>query len=270
MGVICFFVFYICYYLINEDMKSKVIKRYQDVKDKSQERASLSIRKKTAYEEMDSFLNSSGAKYRLGANFSPFDFTVMRLVCGCLLAILGLLLHPALFFVGAIIGYIFPAWSISNYDHEDNKRMLADIELLFSITALQLRNGVYISKVIYECYLSVENPRLKQALLDLSLSIDNKNNPYQAFHDFDCKFNNEYIHSYCVALEQLQDYGIAVHMLDNLQEQMKGIRKSNYIRIEETEENRGFLVVTVCFIGAIIFLVYCFSIGFSDVGSSLL
>lgn len=265
--LICALVGVISFVLLSGDMKGKVKKGYNTLKERNHEKNYYNLDKKSSYQEIRDNLMAWGANYRLGKNFSPFDFMLMKLAFALGGGLLGLLIDPFLIVIGVVLGYFLPGYAIKHYDKVDNDDMLEDICQIFGIVALQLKNNIYISNVIYECHLSTEHPRLKKALLELSLEIESVNNPIEAIHNFKAKFNNEHINSFGTALEQMQEYGTALNMLENMQEQMKGINEAIAIRAEEEEKNRGFLISTICFLGAIAFLVYCVYLGFGGVGS---
>jgi len=146
--------------------------------------------------------------------------------------------------------------------------MLSDMGQVYGIVALQLKNGVYLSDVIYDCFLSTQQPRLKKALLELSIDIENFATVGEAAVRFRQKFNdNKYIDTFAKTLEQADETGNAVQIFEDVAENLNSINKAITRRLEHKAEMKGFLFQTLIFVGLILFIVFIIMLMFSDMGS---
>ena len=243
-------------YLYKQDLAGMIKGRYRNMRQKNQERALQDIDKKVSYNMIDEMLLKKGAKYRMGDNFSPFDYTVLRLLIGCLLALVALVVHPVWVVAGFILGYLIVPFYFNYENRHDSAEMMDDIASMFGIVSLQLKNGVFLSKVIYECYLSTEHPRLKKALLELSLEMEKFGNVKEAAVSFRSKFEDKYLDTFSKTLEQADETGNAVDLLKDIESQIDGINEAIAIREEHKVNSRSFILQTLVFVGTMLFVVY--------------
>lgn len=253
--------------LFRQDLKKKLRQKYRSVRDKSYSKVEADVEKKFAYDAMEEKMLAQGIKYRMGAEFSPFDYMVFRLLVSFGAGLIGLLFRPWCFLIGFGAGYLLVPFYFKQEDGNDNERMLPDISQMNSLVALQIKNGVFISVVIYECYRSVENPRLKTALLELSIDIENFADVKQAAVQFRKKFNNPYIDSFAKTLEQVQDTGKSLEFFEDILTSVEGINDAIAIRQEhKAEQVSGFFQILL-FLGPVILVFYIMMGMFSSSGS---
>lgn len=238
------------------DVKNKAKDKYSEYKQKDKDKREENIDKKLEYDDVDAMLTSRGVKWRMGDSFSPFDYTMFRLLCAVGIGALSMVLHPMAFVPGVFVGYWFMGWYFAHKDKYDNGEMMEDISQLFSIVSLQLRNNVFIKDVIYECYLCVHHPRLKKALLELSLEIGQFSDIKTSADNFRKKFNNEHLDMFAKTLEQIQDSGNAIHLFEDLERQIKSINEANAIRAEKKIDDVCSIFMILVFISAILFVAY--------------
>ncbi len=238
------------------DVKAKAKGKYSEYREKDKTKKSADIDKKMAYEDTDAMLASRGVKWRMGDGFSPFDYTMFRLLCALGIGIFFMIFHPLMIIPGVLIGYWFMGWYFAHKDKYDNGEMMDDISQLFGIVSLQLRNSVFVKDVIYECYLSVEHPRLKKALLELSLEIGQFSDIKTAADNFRRKFNNEHLDMFAKTLEQVQVSGNAVNLFEDLESQIKGINDASAIREEKKIDDICSIFMILVFISAMLFVAY--------------
>ena len=134
--------------------------------------------------------------------------------------------------------------------------MMDDIASVFGIVSLQIKNGVFLTEVIYECYLTVEHPRLKKALLELSMEIEKFGSISEASVSFRSKFENKYLDTFAKTLEQAEVTGAAADLFKDIEGQIDGINEAIAIREEKKVDNMAFLFQTLVFVGAMLFVVY--------------
>lgn len=258
------------YNLLKIDLKQKAKNSYERLKDSHTEKIFANPEKRFAYDAMQKTLISQGIKYRMGDSFSPFDYMMFRIaIClGC--GIFAMLVFGPLFIlVGVAFGFVIVPYYFKHEDDYDNNEMLSDIGMMYGIVSLQAKSGIYISKIIYECYLSVEQPRLKKALLELSIDIENFASVKGAADRFRAKFNNSYIDTFAKTLEQAESTGSAVKVFEDIAKSVEGINEAIAIREEKKLEMRGFWFMTAVFSSVLIIVVYRLGGMMSDISGLL-
>ena len=111
-------------YFAGMDVKAKATSAYDKARDKYKERFDLTAERKQLYEITDEKLLSRGIKFRMGSNFSPFDYLLLRILIAILLGILGLCIDSILILPGVIGGYCLVAWYFIREDKYDNGEMM--------------------------------------------------------------------------------------------------------------------------------------------------
>lgn len=256
-------------YLYKMDLINLLKGKYRQLKQLRYDNSRKDLDKRIEYDMIDEKLQSNGTKFRMGDNFSPFDYLMLRLLIGLLLAFIGLVLHPLLVVVGFFLGYYMVPFYFDYENKNDGKDMMDDVAAMFGIVSLQLRNGVYLSQVIYECYLSTTHPRLKKALLELSLEMEKFGNVKEAAISFRSKFEDKYLDSFSKTLEQAEETGNAADLLKDLENQIEGINEAIAIREEQKVNSTAFFMQTLVFVGALVFMVYVLFSMFSSSMSSM-
>ena len=99
--------------------------------------------------------------------------------------------------------------------------MLTELNLIYSALSIQIRAGVYVTDALAECYGSVSQIRLREALQNLSGDIVMKADLDSALECFQGQFNNRYIDSLCITILQATESGQAVELLGDIAEQIK-------------------------------------------------
>lgn len=243
-------------YLYRMDLINLLKGKYKQIKQRRFDKSRQDLDKRIEYDMIDEMLLRKGAKFRMGDNFSPFDYLMLRLLVGVLFAFIGLVINPLFVIVGFLLGYYMVSFYFEYENKNDSKDMMDDVAAMFGIVSLQLRNGVYLSQVIYECYLNTTHPRLKKALLELSLEMEKFGNVKEAAVSFRSKFEDKYLDSFSKTLEQSEETGNAVDLLKDLENQVEGINEAIAIREEQKVNNTAFFMQTLVFLGALAFMVY--------------
>lgn len=254
--LICLVLGYVVAKLRMGDVAAKAKGKYSEYKERDRWNKSSDVEKKMAYDEAEAMLTSRGIRFRMGDSFSPFDYTIFRLLCSLGIGIFFMIFHPLMILPGVFIGYWFMGWYFKHKDSYDNGEMMEDISQLYGIVSLQLRNNVFVKDVIYECYLCVQYPRLKKALLELSLEIGQFSDIKTASDNFRKKFNNEHIDMFAKTLEQIQESGNAINLFEDLESQIKGINEANAIREEKKIDDVCSVFMVLVFLSAMLFVAY--------------
>lgn len=256
-------------YLYRMDLVNLLKGKYKQIKQRRFDASRRDLDKRIEYDMIDEMLLRKGAKFRMGDNFSPFDYLMLRLVIGLLFALVGLIVHPLLVIVGFVCGYYIVPYYFDYENRNDSKDMMDDVAAMFGIVSLQLRNGVFLTQVIYECYLNTTHPRLKKSLLELSLEMEKFGNVKEAAMSFRSKFEDKYLDSFSKTLEQAEETGNAADLLKDLENQIEGINEAIAIREEQKVSSTAFFVQTLVFVGALVFMGYVLFSMFSDTMSVL-
>lgn len=99
--------------------------------------------------------------------------------------------------------------------------MLPELKMMYHALELQTRAGVYVTDALAEMYGSVQEKRLKAALLELAGDIVMKADVEESMEKLKNKFNNSYIDSLCIIILQALESGQAVELLRDIGEQIK-------------------------------------------------
>ena len=178
------------------------------------------------HEKTEKWLLRNGARYHFGIKVGPMAFLVVRI----LLAVIGFavltMMAPAYGVLAAVILYALPYLLVIYMNRSDNVRMLPDLKLMYHSLEIQARAGVYVTDAMAELYGSVQEPRLKQALLDLAGDLVMRADLGEALLKFQEKFDNRYVDSLCVILLQAMESGQSVDLLSDLSEQIKDMESA--------------------------------------------
>ncbi len=108
----------------------------------------------------------------------------------------------------------------------DNEKLLPELKLVYHALEIQIRAGVYVTDALAECYGSVQQERLRSALLELAGDIVMKADIYEALDRFQGKFDNRYIDSLCITILQALESGQALELLGDIGEQIKDMEET--------------------------------------------
>lgn len=173
------------------------------------------------YRRTDEWLKKNGAGFHYGKWMNPTWYLALRII----LALFGLLIVSGIS-VGygvlvSVLLFFLPGWMLSYLNRQDNIRLLPEIKLVYHALEIQIRAGVYVTDALAECYGSVRENRLSQALLELAGDIVMKSDIYDALERFQGKFDNRYIDTLCIKILQALESGQAVELLGDIAEQIK-------------------------------------------------
>lgn len=175
----------------------------------------------TWYLRKQQFLCRNGALFHYGKWVNPTRYLVLRIV----VALLGLIvlwrIAPGYGVLMAVLLFFLPEWLLLYLNKRDNERLLPEIKLIYHALEIQIRAGVYVTDALSECYGSVQEQRLQQALLDLAGDIVMKADILDALGRFQGKFDNRYIDALCITIIQACESGQAVELLSDIGEQLK-------------------------------------------------
>lgn len=178
-------------------------------------------RVKLDYQRLNNFLKQNGAKFHYGKWIEPIKYLAIQII----LAVLGLLIGSVQGNIWGIFAMILSFWLpkflLCYLNSRDNEKMLPELKLLYHALAIQIKAGVYVTDALAECYGSVHEVRLRNALLELSGDIVMKADVEEALERFQGKFDNQYIDSLCITILQALESGQAIELLSDIAEQIK-------------------------------------------------
>lgn len=178
------------------------------------------------YQKLQEYLARCGAGYHFGEHIGPISFVALRLVS----AGAGLLLASRYqLWAGIVLAFVcywLPDILLVYLNNQDNERLLPEIKLVYHAIAMQIKAGVYVTDALAECYGSVKEKRLREALLTLSGDIAMKADVEEAMERFRGKFDNRYIDALSITVVQALESGQAVELLTDIAEQIKDMEVS--------------------------------------------
>lgn len=178
------------------------------------------------YQKRKAWLIRMGAAFHFSKEFRVETYAMLCIgagICGFLIG----MLQSWWLALGLGAGLCFaPRLLIRVMNMRDNEKMLSEIKLVYHALEMQIRAGVYVTDALAECYGSVQNRRLKQALLDLAGDITMRADITEALDSFRGKFDNRYIDALCVTILQALESGQAVELLGDIAEQVKDMESA--------------------------------------------
>lgn len=244
--------------LFNRDLKKAAKEKYRDIKDSHYQRIKKNPNKQFEEEGIEEKMLATGIKYRMGSDFGPFDYMCFRLALGFAVGIASMFIQVYFFVPVFLLVFFMIPFYFKQEDQNDNEAMLEDITNLLSMVALQLKSGVFISKVIYECFRMTENPRLRQALMELSIDMENFSSIKDAAIRFRKKFNNPQLDNFAKTLEQAQETGQSLEFFEDIQKSIASINETIASKEEQKKRHTADTFMLILFLGPVVFVFYIF------------
>ena len=173
------------------------------------------------YEKINIYLQQNGASFHFGKWINPIRFMAMRFIVAGLGLLIGIEKGMLLGVVCGFFCFYLPNILLKYMNNKDNENLLPEIKLVYNALAMQIRAGVYVTDALSECYGSVREKRLRTALLSLSGDIVMKADIDDALERFQDYFDNSYIDSLCITIQQAMESGQAVELLADIGDQIK-------------------------------------------------
>lgn len=178
------------------------------------------------YRRSRQWLLQNGAAFHYGRKIDPEIFLTVRI----LLALGSMAtLWPVGWEWGVAVGillFFLPCGMLVYLNGRDNEKLLPELKLVYHALEIQIRAGVYVTDALAECYGSVQQERLRSALLELAGDIVMKADIYEALDRFQGKFDNRYIDSLCITILQALESGQALELLGDIGEQIKDMEET--------------------------------------------
>lgn len=221
--------------IIKQEKEEKNLKKLRDkgysTMSSSMEYSRLSM---FSYSSIEKFLNNSGAK-QMFKWLNPVTWLFIEIIT----ALFGIMVGASLAGIigavmGCVIGFMFPRFVAAQSNSGDNKKLLTDLRTIYDVLRIQTKAGVYTSLILSDCYLSVRNKRLREALMELVSDIAVNSDMEEAMEKFRSKFSNDYIDSLALVIKQSLVTGSSAQMLDDIAIQINNIEDALLVNQRNT------------------------------------
>lgn len=199
-----------------------VLRQYEELAGFLREKRSNS----SWYHKTQQRLLRNGAPFHYGSWVNPSRYLLLKIVLASGGALVLGNAWGSVGILAAVMLYFLPDWLLVYLNKSDNLRMLPEIKLVYHALEIQIKAGVYVTDALAECYGSVREKRLQQALLDLAGQIVMKSDIYEALDCFQQKFDNRHIDALCITILQACESGQAVELLGDIGEQLKDMESA--------------------------------------------
>lgn len=229
IGIITALVFaFILLMALRYNPGQAVVKVYDRINDRLKERKSSFF----DYHKVEEFLLKKGAAYHLGKWMDPVKYMALKLIMAAIGVFLGVRTNLIATIILAAVFYMLPDLLLIHGNKKDNEKIMEELRLVYNSLAIQIRAGVQVTDAIKECYNTTgdKSQRLYDAMSDLSNDIFLQANVEEALGQFRRKFENRYIDSLCVILQQAMESGRAVDLLKDVSEQMRDMEAAARIK----------------------------------------
>lgn len=233
--------------LFNYMLKSEQLKqKYNNIKGKGYDsivdRMQHAKVKAFNYEELDSYIKRSGLEYMSKGKLTPVSYMGLKIGFALLGTCAGLQVNLLAGIGFMVVGYLALDFIVDQSNQSDNKAMLNDIKNIYDTLRIQTKAGVYITSVLTDCYLVVQNKRLKQALLKLTSDIAATNDMEESLNNLKAKFTNQYIDTMVIIIKQSLQTGQAAKMFDDIKGQINDIEAAMVLNEKQKIATRILIV----------------------------
>lgn len=211
-----------------------------------------------SYEKIADFLEANGAKYHYPFMANPVRFVFFSILLAAIFCVVGGYINFVLGLIGVGVGLILPYLLIKYKNKKDNEIILGDIKTIYDVLYNQMTAGVYVSAALMECssgYGSnrmIKNPRLLAEMKQLSADIYLNSNVNEALERFTKKFDNIYLISLAVVVNQSLESGLASDALKDITEQLKEVERNLLILKRERKQIKNFIFELFFLFGIVI------------------
>lgn len=210
-----------------------------------------------SYSRLELYLKKMGVNAMFDTGVTPQMYVVVKIIMGLILGLVGVgEQNIVLFIVMFLLGFYLPDIFISISNKEDNDKILGDLQKVYDTLRIQSKAGVFLTNALSECYLVAKNRRLKKALLELTAEIIAKNNINSALQDFNDKFSNPYIDTFCIVISQSLESGKTSQVLEDLSAQLADIQAAMDLKEEEKTKSKMLIRQFAVFTGVLGIIAY--------------
>ncbi len=216
-GMTSMLVFMLVRWVVGYHPERIVLRQYEELSGFLREKRKY----RSWYQKTEQRLQRNGATFHYGTWIKPSRYLLLKILLAAAGAFILGSVWGGMGMLCAVMLFFLPDWLLVYLNKSDNLRMLPEIKLIYHALEIQIRAGVYVTDALAECYGSVREKRLQQALLDLAGQIVMKSDIYDALDCFQRKFDNRHIDALCITILQACESGQAVELLGDIGEQLK-------------------------------------------------
>lgn len=162
-------------------------------------------------------------------------------------------------FVGFVVGYIFLDVIFEIENKSQNEEISKNIMRMYESMYVQLSGGQYIANSVIATRRVVTNERLLKAIneFEKDIKVDNKST-VQAIANFENKFDNTDVLTFCVMVRQNEESGKVMDLLKDLLEQIKDKQNLAFDKKKEQMDIKLTLVMLLIFGVTMAYVLYLF------------
>lgn len=217
------------------------------------------------YEEAKLFLSQYGANYLFGRYMAPEEYGLLNVALAIIIGLFGGINYGLIGLVaGTILGFNLLKIFIMVSNHADNEKILYDMKGIYDTLKMKTSGGMFLTGALQECYKIARNKRLKTALYEMQKEIIAKNDIPEAIENFNVKFKNKYIDTFCVIIKQSLESGKAVEILEDMSGQLTEMQKAINVKTKAKLESQISAVQMMIYIGLLILIVYSLLMSISE------
>ncbi|MGN0401889.1 MAG: type II secretion system F family protein [Acetatifactor sp.] len=199
------------------------------------------------YRHCQGWLTRNGAVFHYGKWVEPIRFLTLCILLGLAGLLAGMPVSTFWGWMFFSLFFMLPFLLLVYLNKRDNERMLPELKLVYHALEIQTRAGVYVTDALAECYGSVRERRLRQALLELAGDIVMKADINASLEKLQKKFDNRYIDSLCIIILQALESGQAIELLRDIGEQIKDMEEAVLEQKKASLDRR----ITFCQLGVL-------------------
>lgn len=217
------------------------------------------------YEYIKERLRKNGITFKF-KGIDPLRYILINVVLSVLVAWFLSMINIWLAIPGLFVGYKLFDLYINYSNKSDNSDMMMDIKSVFTTLKMQTQAGMYITSALTEAFTIVKNPRLKQAILELSADIINNKSISDALDTFNGKFNNTYIDSLAVIIKQSSESGKASSSFKDIEIQLDEIQSAMVLEEKKRIQTNSLIVQFMIYGGIIFSILYSLVLSIASSG----
>lgn len=209
------------------------------------------------YEQTKLFLSQYGANYMMGRHVAPEEYGLINIALALLFGLFGSINFGILgLVIGLVVGFFLLKVLLILSNQSDNDKILYDMKGIYDTLKMKTEGGMFLTAALSECYKVARNKRLKTALHEMQSEIIAKRDIPQAVENFNVKFKNKYIDTFCVIIRQSLESGKTVEILKDMSDQLTEMQKAINVKIKAKLEAQINAVQMMIYVGLLIMIVY--------------
>lgn len=202
---------------------------------------------------------------------NPIYYFEVHILFGAIFGVVLFFIHPMLFFVGFLVGYIGLDVVFALENISDNEKITVDVMNMYQSMYVQLCGGQYIVNAITDTKRVIKHKRLKRAIDDFETNINVHNmSILEAITFFEECFDNINISTFCTLVRQNEENGHIIDLLQDLSDQLKDMQEVIYAKRVEKTNRLLTVLMLIIFATVMLYVLYLFVAGIFQSGATQL